>query len=276
MLVAEEVATLAGKKLDFGDWEGGDADRVWVRSLRILIKQRDVDAEDIQPLVEEQQEPHKRDESSPMKMNSSDFATPRHAIRVGNAAEPDSDDDSVQGYASEVDSDRAPSPTPSELEEIEKDPTLNVGMKKVPKPVYLAQLGELVRSTNAGLKSAENDEPDKIEMALKRGEELIRRKRNFGMELGGCCIHPWCETQLKPYITEENAVNLVYTFVGLQNSYELDDFSPKRQGIVTALVACCPRKSAPYVHRAISTAVLGADSPLQLYHRGVFQEPVFH
>ena len=266
MLVAEEVATLAGKKLDFGDWEGGDADRAWAQSLRILIKQRDIDAEDIRPLIEGQQASQNQDESSPMKANPPDPATPRHAIRVENAAEPDSDDDSVQGYASEVDSDRAPSPTPSELEEIEKDPTLNVGVKKVPKPVYLAQLGELVRSTNVGLKSAENDEPDKIEMALKCGEELIRRKRNFGMELGRCRTRPWHKTKLKSYVTEENAVNLVYAFVGLQNSYELDDFSAKRQQIVTALVACCPRKSVPYVYRAIPTTAHGADSFLQLHH----------
>lgn len=195
---------------------------------------------------------------------------------MGNTAEPDSDDDSVQGYSSEEDSDRAPSPTPSELEEIEKDPTLNVGVKKIPKPVYLAQLGQLVRSTNVGLKSAENDEPDKIEMALNCGEELIRRKRNFGMELGRCRTHPHPEIELKSRATEENAVNLVYAFVGLQNSYELDDFSTKRQGIVTALVACCPRKSAPCVHRVILTAIHEADLPLQLHHRGVFQEPVFH
>jgi len=61
-------------------------------------------------------------------------------------------------------------------------------------------------------------------------------------------------------------VNLVYAFVGLQDSYELDDFSVKRQGIVTALVACCPRRSAPYVYRAITTTAYGADSLLKLYH----------
>lgn len=266
MLVAEEVATLAGKKLDFGDWEGGDTDRVWARSLRILIKQRDIDAEDIRHPVGEQQESHRQDESSPMNVNPSDPVASRGAIRVGNRAEPDSDDDSVQGYGSEVDSDRAPSPTPSELDEIEKDPTLNVGVKKVPKPVYLAQLGELVRSTNAGLKSAESDEPDKIEMALKCGEELIRRKRNFGMELGRCRIHPRYQPRLKSCITEENAVNLVYAFVGLQDSYELDDFSVKRQGIVTALVACCPRRSAPYVRHVIPTTAYESDSLLKLYH----------
>jgi len=266
MLVAEEVATLAGKNLDFGDWEGEDADRVWARSLRSLIKERDIDAKDIGPSAEERLESCKQDEPSPSKVNPASPATPRHAIHVETAAEPDSDDDSVQGYASEENSDRAPSPTPSELEEIERDPTLNVGAKRIPKPVYLAQLGELVRSTNAGLKSAENNEPDKIEMALGCGEELIRRKRNFGMELGRCLMRLQDETQLKSYATEENAVNLVYAFVGLQDSYELDDFSPKRQGIVTALVACCPRKSTPYVRCLKPAATRETNLHLQLHY----------
>lgn len=259
MLAAEEVATLAGKKLDFGDWEGDDADRVWARSLRSLVGARDIDAEDIQPLSEEQDNP------SPAKPDHSGPATPRRAVRPENAPEPDSDDDSIQGYASEEDSDRAPSPTPSELEEIEKDPTLNVGVKKIPKPVYLAQLGELVRSTNVGLKSTENNEPDKIEMALSCGEELIRRKRNFGVELGRCRMHLQDETPLKSYLTEENAVNLVYAFVGLQDSYELDDFSTKRQGIVTALVACCPKKSAPCVNCTVLVTTHEINPPSQLH-----------
>lgn len=259
MLVAEEVATLAGKNLDFGDWEGGDTDRVWVRSLRFLIKERDIDAKDVESPAQERLESRKQDEPSHVKVNPAKPATSRHAIRVENVAEPDSDDDSIQGYASEENSDRAPSPTPSELEEIEKDPTLNVGTKKVPKPVYLAQLGELVRSTNAGLKSAENNEPDKIEMALGCGEELIRRKRNFGMELGRCRTHLQDEDQLNSYETEENAINLVYVFLGLQDSYELDDFSTRRQGIITALVACCPIKSAPYVWRLIPVAMSETD-----------------
>lgn len=182
MLVAEEVATLAGKKLDFGDWEGEDADRTWARSLRNLIREQDIETEGTQILVGEGQGPTTPETSG--TPSSRDPANSRDAIRAENTADPDSDDDSVQGYAPEEDSDRASSPTPSELEEIEKDPTLNVGVKKVPKPVYLGQLGELVRSTNAGLKSAENNEPDKVEMALNCGEELIRRKRNFGTELG--------------------------------------------------------------------------------------------
>lgn len=45
--------------------------------------------------------------------------------------------------------------------------------------------------------------------------------------------------------TEENAVNLVYGLVGLQNNYELEGFSVKRQGALNALVSCAPRTAAP-------------------------------
>ena len=44
---------------------------------------------------------------------------------------------------------------------------------------------------------------------------------------------------------EENAVNLVYGFVGLQDNYDIEGFDQKRQAALNALVACCPRKAAP-------------------------------
>lgn len=44
---------------------------------------------------------------------------------------------------------------------------------------------------------------------------------------------------------EENAVNLVYAFVGLQDNFNIEGFNEKRQAALIALVACCPRKSAP-------------------------------
>lgn len=48
-------------------------------------------------------------------------------------------------------------------------------------------------------------------------------------------------------LPDENAVNLVYGFIGLQDNYDLEAFSQKRQAALNALVACCPRKAAPYV-----------------------------
>ena len=44
---------------------------------------------------------------------------------------------------------------------------------------------------------------------------------------------------------EENADNLVYGLVALQDNFDLEGFEEKRQGALTALVACCPRKAAP-------------------------------
>ena len=45
MLVAEEVARGAGKKLDFNDWTGEQDGREWCRQIRALIKARDADVD---------------------------------------------------------------------------------------------------------------------------------------------------------------------------------------------------------------------------------------
>lgn len=47
------------------------------------------------------------------------------------------------------------------------------------------------------------------------------------------------------FFVEENAVNLVYAFVGLNNNYELDGFDRKRQNALNALVAYFPQNAAP-------------------------------
>jgi telomere length regulation protein len=255
MLVAEVVAHRAGKKLDFGDWDGDDTGKPWARELRLLITARDVDA-DIE--VEDEADD---EEQSPLSTEAESVGLkeiftegahqhsegvkvspgPKPVVSTANAGY--DSDDSLTGYASS--SSRSTSPTPSELEEIEHDPTLRVGIKKIPRPVYLVQLGELVRSTS-GLKSNESEqEADKIEMALNCGEELVRKKQGYGVELGmlrcRCLIFM---SFLMKHFADENAANLVYGFVGLQDNFELDGFEVKRQGILIALVACCPRIAA--------------------------------
>ncbi|THG97808.1 hypothetical protein EW026_g4264 [Hermanssonia centrifuga] len=87
----------------------------------------------------------------------------------------------------------------------------------------------MVRPTS-GVKAEEGpEEVTKIEVALGVAEELIRKKRAYGTEL------------------EENAVNLVYGFVTLQDNFDIGGFSVKRQAALNALVACCPRKVAPAI-----------------------------
>ncbi|KAJ7940835.1 telomere length regulation protein-domain-containing protein [Mycena leptocephala] len=197
MLAAEVVAHLSGKKLDFGDWEGDDGGKAWAKKVRQLLTARDVDAnlDD----AEEAQLP--ADDRDIQHISTPGIQSTQTSRPITSTAEAGYDsDDSLSGYISQSSS-RSNSPTPSELAEIEKDPTLGVGVKKA----------------------------NEVEMGLNCAEELIRKKKGYGTEL------------------EENAVNLVYGLVGLQNNYELEGFSAKRQGALNALVSCAPRTAAPCI-----------------------------
>lgn len=66
----------------------------------------------------------------------------------------------------------------------------------------------------------------------------------------------------------ENAANLVYGFISLNNKFDLDDFDNKIQRIAIALVACCPKISAQYVPRFSRDSSVSEE--LQVYDRGVF------
>jgi len=181
MLVGEIAAELCNQTLQFGDWGGEDAGKPWCRSLRTLLKARDADTTFAQPNDHPISKAEKESRPSQAlvtatKLVKAAFAPPQNGY---------DSDDSVTGYASPSSS-RSASPTPSELEEIAKDPTLNVGKKKVQRPMYLLQLSELLRG-GAGKQGPEDPhEADRIAMALDMGEELIRRKRGFGTELGMC------------------------------------------------------------------------------------------
>lgn len=193
MLVGEEIARMSGKSLEFGVWDGDDANKVWVRTLRRLIEARDVDAnlgsldvnmgptpaldEDEDVAVEELVSPAAR-KAAAMVEEVEDEVPGKVQFKSGYDS-----DDSLAGYESPPSS-RSASPTPSELADIEKDPSLNVAVKKVQRPVYLRQLGDLLRGSGQKAKSDEPHEADKIETALNCAEELIRKKRDYGTELG--------------------------------------------------------------------------------------------
>lgn len=56
-------------------------------------------------------------------------------------------------------------------------------------------------------------------------------------------------SKFRSYCTAENAVNLEYALLSLQNNYDLEGFYEKRQGALNALVACAPRQAVPCVFR---------------------------
>lgn len=129
--------------------------------------------------------------------------------------------DPLEGYASSPASSRSPSPTPSFLDEVAADPSLAIDAtkkRKLKRPVYVRQLTELLR---------DKDKPESIELALQWGEGLVRAKRGFGTEVA------------------DNAVAVAAAALALANPFNLDDFEPRRQGLVTALVACSPRNVPP-------------------------------
>ena len=183
MAVAEYVAELSNRKLDFGDWDGDTQGRAWIRDIRTLLKHPDGYAEDPAPDSDDEDENHSVSRTTVDYLALSLPSESRRPPKERQTQVHDSDD-SLSAYASSSSSSRVPSPTPEELEEIEKDPTLRSGgglnKKKVTRPVYLADLGELLRPTKAG----EQDEYEKLDMGLQHAEELIRRKKDYGTELG--------------------------------------------------------------------------------------------
>jgi telomere length regulation protein len=186
------------KRLEFGPsiWNGIGEGREECRYLRAFVGLQDASAtlssEEDDSLVGWKIGP----ENAP-EVSSNNPATVPAAIRIKQphdmseksknedtrrgrrrATPVDSDDESLVGYSSDesASSSRAPSPTPSYLEEIAADPMLNMNTRgKVERPVYIGQLIDLLRA---------REEPDKLEVGLKWGESLIRRKREFGKELG--------------------------------------------------------------------------------------------
>jgi telomere length regulation protein len=195
MLLAEAVAQRAGKKLAFDGWDGDHEELRWCRALRELVEMRDTDvALDIDEAQAAKEEvKSKGTTSSTLKIVDSDdedetepvsrSRTQKSKVKDDVPADTYDSDDSLTGYASEDPSSRAPSPTPSELEEIEKDPSLNVGVKKIARPVYLVQLGQLLWPTTIS-QGEDEGEADRIQMGLDSAEELIRRKKDYGTELG--------------------------------------------------------------------------------------------
>ena len=185
------------KRLDFGKdiWEGSGGGREECRWLRAFLgvcdSQAKVDIGDEMlgwqdtTKVDTVQHGNLPDTNGVQEDADSDDEVPQNPARGRSsrtkrpkpAAIVDSDDDSLVGYSdSSPSSSRSPSPTPSYLEEVANDPMLNTSTReKVQRPVYLMQLLELLRART---------EPEKLEVALKWGEELIRRKRDYGTELG--------------------------------------------------------------------------------------------
>jgi telomere length regulation protein len=166
LLVAEVVAKKSGRQLSFGGWEGEDISQLWAKSTEILIgaSLHVFATPDTNPV----------DYNSQFD-SSKVMSTPEDV--TGDS------DDSMTGYASDASSTNS-FPSPTEVSAMEKDTSLRSGLKKkVVKPVFISQLLDYLRITSAS--SSDSQEVyEKVEIAMSSCEDLIRRKRNYGSELG--------------------------------------------------------------------------------------------
>lgn len=138
-------------------------------------------------------------------------------------------------------------------------PTSTRRRGKLRPPVYIFELTEYLRGKDPdGVASGQNkeeadQEAERVEMALKEGEGLIRRKSGWGHELSESlfprvrrpCGRKRRLTIFHPLSIEENAVNLAVALMSLQDNYELENFEASRQRMLTALIAGCPVEVAP-------------------------------
>ncbi|GAA5894007.1 hypothetical protein JCM8208_001306 [Rhodotorula glutinis] len=101
---------------------------------------------------------------------------------------------------------------------------------KLRPPVYVAELVAYLKGQDPqGAKEEADGEAERVEVGLREGEALVRRKAGWGGEL------------------RENAVDLAFALMALQNQFELERFEEKKQEILVALIVACPAEVAPAV-----------------------------
>lgn len=177
MLVAEVLSSLSEKVLAFDVWDGEDETRLWAHRVRELIKGRDtnVNGTDLQGA----NIAHDEEEITQPEPQIQDII-PVADNQIVLTDDGFDSDDSVTGYAPYLSALAAS----TELAEVEKAPVLSLGIKRISRPLYLSQLGALLRSRDDNGQSVQSSAADNVEMALNSAEDLIRRKIDFGSELG--------------------------------------------------------------------------------------------
>lgn len=205
MLVAQHLANYDGvDRLTFGDgaFSGDGPGRNEIQRLIRLVDRSRIDdgGVPIQPLEEEQP-----------GTSANDVAITQHD---------DSDsEDSMEGYEINYDKFNTNKPD-SDDEEAANDPTI-LSKRKVNRPVYIAELNDMLRHDG----KEGNEAAVLEEVALKWASALINDKREHRELL-------------------ENSNNLAFTLLTLQDQFGLDGFEELRSEALRVLVVCSPQRTA--------------------------------
>ena len=187
MLVAEVVSQRSVDRssglapLDFGTdvWAGDDATRIDVRALRALVDApADTDVPGWAELIAAEPAAPRtvavvaQPVRSPPRVNGKPKVAPK--IAVLSSSTPDEDDDLVAYALPDEPSDSDDEAAPAEAA------TRAPGSKRPRPPVYIGDLAAFLRTDSKDANAA----AERIAVALKSGEALIRRKAGWGRELG--------------------------------------------------------------------------------------------
>ncbi|KAL7909329.1 telomere length regulation domain-containing protein [Trichoderma velutinum] len=221
LVVGESLSTLMddkNQKLDFHMDETESEEAQWLKSLTTISD----GVGSIEPILKTEftGPPVKKENRPPQKRTHKPKAKPK--------AKPEPNISTIKPIAiiEEIDSsddeeDLVPYAKDSDPEDSDDDATL-VQRNKPKAPVYIRDLILYLRDTESY---------DKQKLALQSAPLLIRRKANFGMEVSS------------------HADELAGLFVGLQDKFDIEEFSDlKLQGMM-ALIVAQPKFMAPWFSR---------------------------
>jgi telomere length regulation protein len=216
MVVGEALSGLVhggDKKLDFHMDETNSGEGIWYKSLVNTSDQ----IGPISPLQAQStiEKPTKTPAKAPIAAKTAAKSAPRPPRSMPQSGfiieeieddedEEDEEDDDLVSYAK----------PDSDAEDSDDDPTL-ITRNKPKAPVYIRDLITYLRDTESY---------DRQKLALTTAPTLIRRKANYGTEVSS------------------HAEELATLLVGLQDTYDLDDFHSLRTQGMIAIVVAQPQK----------------------------------
>ncbi|GAA5918510.1 hypothetical protein JCM1841_003273 [Sporobolomyces salmonicolor] len=267
MLVAEVVSgrtvdpASGVQPLNFGDeiWAGETAEKVLVRGLREMVrevesgegKQAEGWLDLLRRVYSSAPQPTPAARAQPVKVNqiplrpSSVEAAPsappkRPLISIidsdGSDSDPDFQPYPLPGGPSKATLEALSSDDPSLYQSAypsssSTNPASQTRKRgKLRAPVYVPELVAYLKGEDPeGGKEEADAQAERVEIGLREGAALVRRKAGWGGEL------------------KENAVNLAFAVMSLQDQYEIANFDQLKQDILVALIASCPVEVAPAV-----------------------------
>ncbi|GBB92380.1 hypothetical protein RclHR1_00200013 [Rhizophagus clarus] len=153
--------------------------------------------------------------------NELESVTHQNEVKSGVSAEIENNNE-MRLVDSDDEDDFVPYPMSEESDDDDDvvEPIPQTKKKKILSPVYIIDLLSYLKAS---------DDPDKLEVAMKAAENLIREKSDFGTEL------------------DDHAIELARVLIGLQNNFDLNRFEENRHAAMAAIICGSPKIAVPFI-----------------------------